>query len=83
MSENKEKKVVYKYRYIDNEEELANAYGKDLEIEMARLHAIDEQRVKESKKHNVKCYVCKKTFEAYFKTTKKCSLCELDYKSNV
>jgi len=76
-------KKVYKYKYIDNEEALANAYGIDLEIEMDKLKAIDEKRSMDKKRHNVKCYVCKKTFEAYFKTTKKCSLCELDYKSNV
>ncbi len=81
--EDKPKKVEYKYRYIDNEEELANAYGKDLEIEIDRLHAIEEKRVQEAKKHNSKCHVCKQTFEAYFKTTKKCSQCEMDYKSNV
>lgn len=81
--EEKPKKVEYKYRYIDNEEELAKAYGTDLKIEMDRLDAIDAERLKDSKRHNAKCHVCKKTFEAYFKTTKKCSLCELDYKSNV
>ena len=44
---------------------------------------VGQKRVQEAKKHNSKCHVCKQTFEAYFKTTKKCSQCEMDYKSNV
>ena len=67
------------YKYIDNPDMLSKVFGIDIDIELKRLQAIEDK-----KQHtNRKCYVCKKPFEAYFPTTRKCSACELDNRSNV
>lgn len=67
------------FKYIDNPELLAMVFSIDMDIENERLKLIEKQ-----KQHtNRKCYVCKKSFEAYFPTTRKCSDCELNNRSNV
>ncbi len=67
------------YKYIENPDLLCKVFGIDIDIELARLKEIESK-----KEHtNRKCYVCKQPFEAYFPTTRKCSACELDNRSNV
>jgi len=69
------------YKYIDNPDLLCKVFGIDIDIELNRLQEIQN---KEKQQHtNRKCYVCKQQFEAYFPTTRKCSACELDNRSNV
>lgn len=70
------------YWYIDNEEALANAFGKDLEIDKELIRQRNKKIEQDKLKCKNKCYVCKEKFEAYSSMTKKCAECELSGRTN-